>query len=1426
MFVAVASSDSDFFSHGFLSIFEWDQNLTTFMSHQVIESELGPCTLSHFEVKDVYGVNFHYLAVGNSWRYAQSDKFALSIYQWDAESELFVHDHSIQCFDCYCLHDTSSDMLYAKWSSNSLYCADFGVPLYPSAISSFELDDITYLAVAYMWDGTLTDVPSYVMKWKYDGKRVLSNGISMYGRGFFPFQRLDTIFALDVESILLGSARALFFASNKAEYWPIAEEAWLDTFVFNPSKGYFVRQSYGLPEWSGTVADIALFNLPDFGLVLAISCAMGNSTSALFVWNETSLVFSLLQTFDNFFNLEQLHTIGGFHFFWSGNEVYLVVSQSVCHPDTNRAAYISMTLPKSAVLQWDRFSSKFAEMQSISDEDSWRYRGMAASRKEKQRRFALRLDSGCASHWDYMEAEDTRILIVSSATRGAVAYKWDFDHVVGLSGPISAVPMRLHEKEYLVVASRISAELVLLSREESGNANGQSSCNIQEFFCFNVVDYISASVTMLSVDLSRILKLEILDSVDAFFVDVLVRNDQPNPIVLCPNSMWVLNSDTSLYGNLNCTVSFDCWLLNLRLSSGNLSIFAHGGDPSLDNRLSLAFTLSMNMSGLARFEIIPVFFDSSAESLAIPYSPAISFSVSVSPPEHYYQTTSALENVELPPNTLAIFNIKQSTVVLDIFAQQYNQAQFVMNLTFRIRVLRFWFELNGVYSFSGERKRNLLDPFSISQNGELQFGLNSASEGLFQVSVALIFIVENGGRNHQEAQFFNFSILILPFLPTSDTFLGHIDLPIRGVNAEGTISADHVFIMGSTYPSFLNNLSLTVIEVSYSRGCNLFDTLPSVFVNGTVSMKLKFPIIFCSSNLIMVINFTLCRFPEEVCALFNEENRYFINVSTQSGISDEVRVCPSFESVLQVSSVENSGQQMLPGAVYNMKNLNSEVQGAWNFTVNYSSSTSNLFSEAPWLNSVGNLYYTTSVNQFGTATLTICTPWNCQSCRHITIKVIPIPRVMSVIPNFGPLSGGNKITITGRHFGSGYSRGYVSSNYSNIFVFVCGSMCIDVLYISDTQLSCIVTNGIGTGSIYVNISDGFFSRGGFLTQAYTYTSMVVAGANRSSGTFLSFGPHQFTPDPSEISPPILQGLGFSISNSVKSLGYFLGLIIVGGDISRAGNKNVNNIFAWDGFRVDSLRNGLDGTVNAIISHGSDLIVGGSFSYALEDHSVRHVGCLCRWNGTDWYQAGPNSLNGIVTALTFSDNQVFAAGRFNWVGSSKLKYLAMLNGSRWVDLDGGVDGGDVLCLAFIPGQLIVGGNFKYAGGLSSHGFAYWDGQWHSSAVVNGDILSLAIDGSTIYVGGSFTEADGSQANHIAVYRNGHLEPLGSGVNDTVTALAFSDGCLLVGSNSRDQSSEPDHYASLTRFCEATLSAPSPFSMKLPNSLDSIQAIILI
>ncbi len=64
-------------------------------------------------------------------------------------------------------------------------------------------------------------------------------------------------------------------------------------------------------------------------------------------------------------------------------------------------------------------------------------------------------------------------------------------------------------------------------------------------------------------------------------------------------------------------------------------------------------------------------------------------------------------------------------------------------------------------------------------------------------------------------------------------------------------------------------------------------------------------------------------------------------------------------------------------------------------------------------------------------------------------------------------------------------------------------------------------------------------------------------------------------------------------------------------------------------------------------------------------------------------------------------------------------------------------------------------------------------------VDNTVNALAVAGGSLYAGGTFTTAGGGAANSIAQWDGTAWSALGSGVNNTVGALAVADGRLYVG-----------------------------------------------
>ena len=113
---------------------------------------------------------------------------------------------------------------------------------------------------------------------------------------------------------------------------------------------------------------------------------------------------------------------------------------------------------------------------------------------------------------------------------------------------------------------------------------------------------------------------------------------------------------------------------------------------------------------------------------------------------------------------------------------------------------------------------------------------------------------------------------------------------------------------------------------------------------------------------------------------------------------------------------------------------------------------------------------------------------------------------------------------------------------------------------------------------------------------------------------------------------------------------------------------------------------------------------------------------------------------------------------------------------------GVDG-YVSAIAIDGSKVFVGGSFYTAGNAVAKYVTMWDGtQWNPlGSGVNADVFALALDGrGGLFVGGWFTQAGEKPANHVARWNGQDWEELGSGVNGVVKAIAVSpSGEVYVG-----------------------------------------------
>ena len=148
------------------------------------------------------------------------------------------------------------------------------------------------------------------------------------------------------------------------------------------------------------------------------------------------------------------------------------------------------------------------------------------------------------------------------------------------------------------------------------------------------------------------------------------------------------------------------------------------------------------------------------------------------------------------------------------------------------------------------------------------------------------------------------------------------------------------------------------------------------------------------------------------------------------------------------------------------------------------------------------------------------------------------------------------------------------------------------------------------------------------------------------------------------------------------------------------------------------------------------------------------------------------------------------GNFTTAGSVPAENIAQWDGNNWSALGLGLNGG-VNTLALSGNNLFVGGSFTVATNsgpapVAASRIAQWNGNAWSAlgGGVNNSVSALAISGTNLYAGGSFTVATNSgptavAASHIAQWDGNNWSAMGSGVNNSVYALAVSGSSLFAG-----------------------------------------------
>lgn len=230
---------------------------------------------------------------------------------------------------------------------------------------------------------------------------------------------------------------------------------------------------------------------------------------------------------------------------------------------------------------------------------------------------------------------------------------------------------------------------------------------------------------------------------------------------------------------------------------------------------------------------------------------------------------------------------------------------------------------------------------------------------------------------------------------------------------------------------------------------------------------------------------------------------------------------------------------------------------------------------------------------------------------------------------------------------------------------------------------------------------------------------------------------------------------FSLNSFLPTLNavtVFDGKLIVGGQFDFAAETAANHIAAWNGFRWESLGDGvrssenydcIEAEVNALVVHEGDLFVGGSFDTAGDANAE----LVARWNGSDWSAVG-SGITGVrctakVHALASHDGELVASGDFIRAGTQVASYgITHWNGSQWLAFSPSVPPSDTKIALFSWKHKLYAGTVRSSTYPNRQRVLEWNGsQWNQlgAGITDGQVDAFAALHDTLYVGGAFRTA---------------------------------------------------------------------------------------
>ena len=1429
--VAVASSDVDPFSQGVVSIYRWKRE--SFSLLQELHDETGASAVTYFSrMVGFEGKTTHFIVVANGFKTTKPEA-TISVYQWDADSYRFMKHHSLTHS-----HSSGSDRL-----------------LYASALECFTIvsggEEISYLAVAHLWDGVTTRTPSSVYRWNPEGSRLLENGKRLVGTGFEWHQDLvDTMAASDVNFYSFINTSGLLVVANSQSTADIGNGGGsVGIFELNATSNRFEKiqslESVG-------AADVEPFSISGEGEFLAIAHRQSGSfvlppaekhrddpiweaetsiydqDSVIWKWDASERQFSIYQRLGANIStvsetggsiIDRLRGVTGFKAFSSRGETYLAVAQSVCDTllgDGREHCLRHQMQPKSAILQWNRVEKKFGELLSMTDEDNMQLR--SGKRVEDDdltiHSFAMRMSAGRAQGWDVVPGSTGDLLMCISLTRGVLVYNWDFKRAVGFGGIVGIVSDFKDEVVYAV--ARADDAILAFSKgilrddvnrtvhscpndgclkyEETRSENKISQNEVQEVDRFKGTTGLSGAVSVTFAIVPGFPRGALVVGSSLFRDELRCSTNGPIPA----------NVEGDFGLGPECQdVAFETEMI---ASSNDLLFLV---SPNVDRHGTLTFEANPAESGSARLAIQAR--DSSKNSLGISVSLRQEFLIQVTPLNQPPRFHIVQENLRVSDGVESSFIF---AVNVDSGAdREIGQS------------LKWVFSYNCPDMFTREPSFSVVNDQGYMV-GKMDVSVRDFRIGACRFNMTLVdngISSSNGDRNTSDTVPMVLDVVQRNRPPQFE----HLDeLRISAGDQTKVIPAFARLISSGSFYETNQNVSFYLEKVTLNgRPVNgLFDSF-MLDVNGTLIFQER-------ANTIGEYVVTLKSMDDAGTARGGVDTSYSSFV-LRLQFSDDLRPALASPGILAIPEADFAIEQVF-GSFFQVANLRRFEQPT-SLVVTKVSNPS-LFVVDPRADPSGSLTVELKPYEFGESNLTVILIVGDQTCANGStpdICIASVPHVVTVsvftwnrspsfvMPDFlGSVEDAGEQIV--RAFASEVSAGPFREADQKVRFDVTVS-------VSSGEFFSIVPDISPSGDLRFEVLPGKHG-----TAVLNVTAMddggltMEANASTSDTLVLKVFPK---PHISSVVPRFGKTTG---GNTITVRGAHFGseysrgyVASTYGDISVfvGGERCLETTFVSDQAVMCVAPPGVgQGSVSVNISDGAVtrsgvlesgyahnfFYAGGSWTQPRSAGFVAHSPLFTSSgvNGNNVPSLGAANIVAAKTvrALNVFQGLLYVGGDFMGLNGADARFIFAWDGASATKLDNGVDGA-VLGLLSFKNQLVVAGAFTHVfkqwGSVRTGGLAIWDGQqWAENphgAIINGVVTTLATNGTVLYIGGRFENVGSLTTHGIAMWDGEMWSALEhAGLSGDVSALIAASSLLYVAGIFRSSGDVDEETSQIVRW----------------------------